>query len=369
MRTAQWIILLASIFVAIDARAEQLVDMVRDLNALQNRMVAGDAAARERSAQQFDLIERMFAKADPEILSEEGNMRAAIVYLLCGGASEKLRDLASTRRARNDLGALLDASLLYAAGDPGASEALMRFDARQYPASLGGHLALVQAGALIGADNARAIALLDLARLLMPGSLVEEAALRREISILDPSRDGEKLGLLAVRYAAKYASSPFARHFWSQLPNMAEAAPASATFSSRFDLVLNKAPASERINLYLARSRRALLAGNFGESERAIEMAERDVPDARSRRRIGVYHAALATLRDQQGVSALRGLEIADLPVEDAELVRLAMSVGAKLEAPSDEKVAPEEEKDELATMARRALAEADELLKRADRR
>lgn len=372
MRRAGWIMLLLSI-VAMEAHAQPFADMVRDLNSMQSRMAFGDAAAREQAARQFDLIERSISEADAPLLSDERNARAAIIYLLCGGAPGKVRDLVRSSRVNETLSALLEASLQYADGDAAATNALMHFDARQYPPALGGHLALVQAGLLIGTDNARAIALLDLARLLMPGSLVEEAALRREISILDPVRDAEKLGLLAVRYASKYASSPFARHFWALLPAIARGVPTSSLLASRFAVVLDKAPTGERADLYLALSRRALLAGKFEEAEKAIEMATKDIPGASVERRIKTYRTVLSALEDRRSFSALRALETAGLPPEDIELVELAASVGAKLEAPSDNRNqtgddAVEEEKSEMAENARRALAQADELLKRAGR-
>jgi chemotaxis protein MotC len=357
-----------------EACAQPLADLVRDLNTMQNRMVAGDQAARDQAARQFNLIEKEVGNADPASWMEERHARAAIIYLLCGGAAGGLRGLVDAKRFNEALSPLLSASLLYADGDPRARDALMAFDARQYPAMLGAHLALVQGGSLIGTDNSRAIALLDLARLLMPGSLVEEAALRREISALDPARDEEKIGLLAIRYAAKYASSPFARHFWELFPNIALAA--TALPPSRVDLVLDKAPPAERLDFYLALSRRSLLAGNFPEADAALAKIAKVGLDPQQSKRLAAYRAVVSTLRDEQGVAALRRLDSAGLPGEDARLVKLAASVGAKLDktidAASTSSGAGEAASDDtydLEENVRKALAQTDELLKTANRR
>lgn len=357
-----------------NAWAQRFADIVRDLNVMQNRMVAGDSVARDQAAKQFDAVERAIGAADPAIWTDESNVRAAIVYLLCGGASGKLRAFLDAKNVDGSLSPLLAASVQYADGDPAAAKALSGFDARQYPPLLGGHLALVQGGALMGSDKPRAIELFDLARLLMPGSLVEEAALRREMSILDPSRDGEKLGLLAVRYATKYRASPFARHFWEMLPAMALSTPASASQGARFGLIFDKAPPNERIDFYLALSRRALLAGNLVEAGATVDKAASVGSDAMARKRVGAYRIALATLRDEQSASALRALDVAGLPRADIDLIELVTSVETKLSAvaPTDARqsaaIAPEEERYEVETAVRRALSDSDELLKRAER-
>ncbi|QGM97904.1 hypothetical protein [Methylocystis parvus] len=370
MRTGAWLLLFFSI-VGAEAHARPLAEMVRDLNALQNRMAMGDIAARDEAARQFDRIEKATFAAEPDFLREERDARSAVIYLLCGGGAGGLRAIFEAKRANEILAPLLDVSLRYAEGDAGALQTLLQFDPRRYPAGLGGHLALVQAGGLIGSDNGRAIALLDLARLLLPGSLVEEAALRREISILDPVRESDKLGLLAVRYAAIYASSPFARQFWGLLPNMARGASVSSLFASRFSLVLDKAPAPDRTAAYLALARRALLAGKFPDAGKAVETAERGDLDDRAKRRVEIYRSALSVLEEKRSVAALRDIETKGLPTEDVQLVQLVASVGEKLARPIEKKApvggSDAGEKSEMATAIREALARTDELLKRAD--
>lgn len=366
--------LFAAALPCVGARAESMADMVRDLNAMQNRMVTGDATARDQSARQFDLIEKAIANVDSASWREERHARAAIVYLLCGGAAGGLRGVLAAKHFDEGLSSLLDASLLYAEGDPRARNALMAFDARQYPAMLGGHLALVQGGTLVGIDNAKAIGLFDLARLLMPGSLVEEAALRREISILDPVRDNEKLGLLSVRYAAKYSSSPFARHFWELFSNIALGFDGMAPPTSRVDLVLEKAPQPERFAFYLALSRRFILAGGFADADAALAKARMSALDPMQSRRVSAYLATLSALRGDQRATVLREIETSGLPDEDVRLVSLAASVGVRLEKPIDsssqgDEASLSDDKYELEESVRHALAQTDELLKRAIRR
>ena len=51
-----------------------------------------------RNPRQFDVIEKAIGVVEPEGWADERNQRAAIVYLLCGGAAPGLRE--STSRAR-----------------------------------------------------------------------------------------------------------------------------------------------------------------------------------------------------------------------------------------------------------------------------
>jgi chemotaxis protein MotC len=261
MSRLAWIAMILTMFLsAPDSKALELSEMVRDLNMMQNRMVAGDAAARDDAARQFDLIEKAIDPEDPKPWTEERNMRAAVIYLLSGGESAKLRKIRDAKLFGEEFRDILAASLRYTEGE---TADLMPFDARRYPAMLGGHLALVQGGAIIGKDNLRAVALLDLARLLMPASLVEEAAIRREISLLDPVRENQKLVLLATRYVTKYLASPFAQNFWDEFRTIVLGEPNASLASSRLDPILDKAPPDQRLDIYLALSRRALLAGSL----------------------------------------------------------------------------------------------------------
>lgn len=366
MRRALWpLTMLAFLQLNAPARAVEFAEMVRTLNAMQNRMTIGDAAARDQAAKQFDLIEKTIETIEPDGWSDERTLRAAILYLLCGGAPGSLREIHEAGFATGKLASLLAASVEYADGrDGGAPKALMEFDPREFPSMLGGHLALVQGGALMGEDTPRAMALLDLARLLMPGSLVEEAALRREISILDPVRESDKLALLSVRYVSKYLMSPYAQHFWDVLRRVTVDDPTFLPRSAKFDPVFAKAPSSDRPSLYLALARQALLAGKFDEAKLKIDKAGEAAASSASEKRVGVYRNIVAALTQDGAAEALRAVDVSELDKKDAALVAMASSVTAGLAAKKPE--VPADDNYEIATTLRQAIAQSDELLKRA---
>ena len=81
------------------------------------------------------------------------------------------------------------------------------------PASLGGQVAMAQAALIVGEDPRKALVHLDQARLLAPGTLVEEAAIRRSIFVADQIRDQERFELLARQYLQRFRHSVYAGNF------------------------------------------------------------------------------------------------------------------------------------------------------------
>ena len=78
---------------------------------------------------------------------------------------------------------------------------------------VGPYLALVSANSVIRKDPALALTYFDWARLVAPGTIVEEAALRRSIYIASQSGWIDKSMVYANRYARRYLRSPYASQF------------------------------------------------------------------------------------------------------------------------------------------------------------
>src|SRR5690606_33344903 len=108
-------------------------------------------------------------------------------------------------------------ALAYAEGrDDEARAHLLGVDARRLDPGLAGAVALVQSALVADTDPKRASEFLDQARLLAPGTLVEEAALRRQILLLPSIGQLHRLVLL-TRYVRRFGKSYYARAFWRQL--------------------------------------------------------------------------------------------------------------------------------------------------------
>jgi chemotaxis protein MotC len=362
-----------TIFSAASSAAE-FVDMVRDLTALQNRMVTGDEKARELVAQQFDAIETKIPELGPDEWGLTKNTRGAIVYLLGGGAPSAIRELYDAGFFSQEDASLVETSLLYAEGRPEAKAKLKSFDPRAYPAVLGGHLALVQGGALIDEKNPAASDALDLARLLMPTSLVEEAALRREMRVLDPAKSAAKLDALAQIYVRKYLESPYARNFWAEIRALIFRTPRDANLemAERFSAILDGAPAAEQFDLKAAIFRSALLKGNTGEATLWLDKAAAVAAPGPNQERVIFYRSLMAEL----GVAAETKERKPAGPVStprdpDDRLLRdLATNVVRRIEASgttatSNKDLTPPDEPSGIEKSAHALIEEVDSLLRK----
>lgn len=381
------LIALASPGVASAERAFDFVESLRDLNAVQNRMAAGDAAARAAAPERLSTIERALPSMRTEAWKDARNARSAAVYLLCGGSPRALRKLFDAHAFADDAAPLLAASLVYAEGRGEAGKLLSALDAKSFPANLGGHLALVQGGTMLGADHAQAKKLFGLARLLTPGSLVEEAALRRETMILDAPAESGRLLSLATRYVSKYSASPFARSFWDGFKHVLTANALSLDPARLVELEkLAEHPSSTiALEIHFSIARKAILHARLDVAKAEIASAERlaDKPSDKSR---ALWHQSLVKTMTgdfAKGLDELQQRDANTLSPADAELQGIVTGVTTRIrddarEAPSSPADAGERsgqaadgaalDERPIVEVVRQGLALADELLKKASR-
>ncbi len=354
------------------ACAQDFAESVRELNAAQNRMAIGRQNAKEQVETRLKAVEALIPALEPDAWTQSRNIRAAVIYLLSGGETDVLREIFDAGFIVGNEAPLLEAALLNAEGDERGTDRISTFDPTHYTALLGGHLALVQGGALVGRNNVQAIAKLDLARLLMPTSLVEEAALRREIRALDASKHREKILALAAIYAARYRASPYARNLISDLRMflLKPEVDADQEFATKLEQILEIAPASERLEIYLARCRAALAAGRFDEARRRLANAFSVAETREMRERLSAYQTLFARIEapSHQTISVKEPTALASLTPDDKRIISIVGAVLSRLDIPSptprsgEDKTSSRDE-PELVEKARIRLEHVDMML------
>jgi chemotaxis protein MotC len=183
---------------------------VRMLGALQERIAHGDEAAVPLQQAIVLEIAQELTTFPPEVWTSVRNRQALIKFALSGGDPTLLQMVLSRKLFAEGEVAVAQAALAYAQGNRSVTLRLLdKVDVYELPPSLAGHVALVKAIVVANTDLARVVRLCDDARLLSPGTLVEETALRLAIEATITQGDQAKFEAIALRYFRRFPRSPF----------------------------------------------------------------------------------------------------------------------------------------------------------------
>jgi chemotaxis protein MotC len=354
---------------------------IRTLQVLQEQIAHGNAGAQAAQPHLMQHIADRFLDADPAAWRDPRNARAAVLFLLSGGSSSVVRTVLQKATVPPDMDRLLKGALAYAEGQDGIARELLRtVDPRALPAALGGHVALVQATLLANKDPVAAGKLLDLARLLAPGSLIEEAALRRQVFLVADKDTLDKFASLSRQYVRRFHKSVYAENFKQRFTAAATklALMGDVAQLAKLEPVLAELPVDEQRDFYLAIAKAAIVEGKTVSARFAAEKAAALAPDhSADSARAKLYIGAALIVSDEveKGVSTLQAADHAMLSAEDADLRGAALTVAQSVqaepptpddEAESDAAPPPPADAATLALMeqARKALDASDRLLK-----
>jgi chemotaxis protein MotC len=241
--------------------ALQPYQLVRSLQLIQDRIATGDHAALPMQAKLLEMTDARLRAADAEDFKDPKNFRALLVYGMSGGNPVTVE--AASSRATSDPQNLAIAKgvIDYLNGRPGeAIEALKPIDPMALPPDLGAFLALVKGSLLAGDQPVAALKLLDEAKLLSPGTLVEEAALRRSVGIAATQGDAARFALASTQYAERYLYSPYASQFADSFVTGVIALHMSISLDKLADITSMMDPEREKV-IYLRIARRAAIDG------------------------------------------------------------------------------------------------------------
>ncbi|WP_072395268.1 hypothetical protein [Hyphomicrobium sp. CS1GBMeth3] len=345
--------------------------LIRSLRKVQDEIAAGSAEAHDRQRQIMRDLGAQMTALPVAVWDDVRNVRAAIFFVLSGGDPAVLKAIVTRPRTPYVERRALRGALAYGEGRSlDALGMLQKLEARKLDSLLGGIVALIQGTLVTKKDPKKAIAFLDEARLLSPGTLVEEAALRQQILLLAREGELERFDLLAEQYSRRFPNSLFARSFRRQFfagvarQNYKRA----SEWISRTETELQKVPPTERVGLYLAIAEEATKGGNIDIARHAAGKArELSRADSRSLQRAKLFEgAALAVTSDfAEGVSLLDEIDPekvaeSDLKVRDAAL-SVAAAVGRWPEAPE---TLEETAEPQSVGRAQALLSKVDSLLK-----
>lgn len=353
-------------------------DMMRELRQMQDRLARGDLDAVTKQRALIEQITAEFEKADDEVWKDARNARSVLAFVLSGGDPKVLRGLLLRGQPTG-----VDTNLargVHAFVSNRKGEALEHFanvNPLDLEPALAGQIALAQAELLARSDLGRALQKLAEARLLAPGTLIEEASLRRQISILSSQKRFADADKASEIYFRRFPNSAYAGTLKRQIARMTVDRPAVDEKSplTLLEAAIDRMSRRDRVDMYLEISKEALQRGRRDIVNFAAGRAEQ-LTDAATllRRRTQIYLQAMrvASLDADAAKDALEKLNSDDLAKDDAELIRAAQAIAGQINrvvtvTPSD-KPEPEWLNELGATFgnvgrARERLATADKLL------
>ncbi|MBB3996396.1 hypothetical protein [Aureimonas pseudogalii] len=355
------------------SRTPMPFDVMRSVQFLQDQVARGNDRAIRVQALLLRRFGPTFLEADPVVWKDPRNVRAVILFTLSGGSSEVIDRLAGESLLDETQTALVQGASAYVRNDlETAAKRLLEVDLASLEPVLAAQLSLVL-GQILQIDHpADALPHLDRARLLAPGTLIEEAALRLEATLVEAQGERTFADRLARQYFDRYADSSYAGNFEARFAAIyvgrAKTDPGAA-MAAMAD-VLAGLPDPRQARLFLSASRRSLVEGNLKFANDAAQkgLSLEGVAEAdRVRGRLYEVASRLGTTDPAGARSELEAIDAAQLHPEDAKLLDAAFGVldsidAHPLVAAADPVAAPSTpEAPSVLSRAEQALAQASQ--------
>lgn len=315
----------------------QFRNSARTLERVQDATASGDSAAVEVQSKLIIQMGTDLMNAKQSDLQDVRNLRAVAVYLFSGGNPNVAERRLIPLKIDPENKVLLDGALAYARGDKASAiKFLGNVDIASLPPTLAGRVALVKAILTSAEDPKAALSLLGTARALMPGTLVEEGALRRCISFAGKLPDIEQLEHCASAYIRRFPVSlywaDFEESFTLGLIEM-DYLKAGGTMP-RLNVILKDLPAADYRKMLLMISKAAT---GHGRRSLAISSAQsaRELSRAGSAEmaRSNLYEGAILIVEEgyELGKTKLEKIDRSFLDPSDRSLLEKALELSRQI--------------------------------------
>ena len=249
--------------------------MVRSLQIVQDRIADGDHAALPMQKKMIELIDRRILEAAPEEFADRRNFDALLVYGMSGGNPQTVEAVASRLNLDQHDATLAAGLIAYFRSNTGRAQSLLApLDPEKEGREVGAFLALIKGTLRAMEQPTDGLALMDLARLYAPGTLVEESALRRSITIAVKIGDPERFIRASEQYGRRFLRSPYASHFADGFINGVVAFDGKIALEEVEEIV-SAMNAEQQLAVYLRIARKAAILGHAELAEFASSRAGR----------------------------------------------------------------------------------------------
>ncbi len=312
--------------------------MVRSLQLVQDQLAGGDHAALPMQRKLLEFSDQLFRSAGRETFEDRRNLTALFVYAMSGGSPATVETTFSRAELQGDELVIGKALVAYTHGDVHrAGRLLSSIDPMAQANEVAALLELVKGSISGSADASAGLEALDRARLLAPGTLVEEAALRRSLPLCVQLPDAGRFLRAANQYTRRFLHSPYASEFADAFVEGLVALQDKIT-TGQIEAIVSYMPQAQQEAIYLRLARKSTI---HGHNERAAFAAERagnaaprvqSGPDARAQ--LYAAMAAVTSKNVEDAIAAFDRIDVTALSPRDQQLLASAKAVAAQILSP-----------------------------------
>ncbi|GEM_PF-5172429 len=315
------------------------------LHALRDKVAEGDEAAWRAQARLNRGMARLLAAMPDEAWQHPLNAQALLAWVL-GGGNPALAKRLLRRKVEVALpeGALAGAVDYVEGRNAAAWRRLRNIDDRALGVVARAQLLLVRATLQAPGNPREALRMLAWVRLLKPGSLLEEAALRRAVHLAGTHADIDTFVQLAAAYMRRYPRSRFRKDFLRRLSVFLvqlDDVPGKRPFERLLPFI-DRLPKRSRALLLAAITRQALISGKRDlallAGSRAL-MQNIRAPAYMARVRTWMAAAQVVSPRPQAAMRLLQQVDRRLLGRSDRRLRAAALLVGEAILREPDERL------------------------------
>ena len=359
-------------------------ELTRSLQLVQDGIAQGNSSAFAAQRKLLRVIAKRFSAFKPDVWQDPRNARAALLLSMSGGPPWTLKSLVEKKLLPAKEMRVGKAVVAFAEGRRRRAWYLFsKIDARKVHPVLAGHIALIKGGLIAPSRPAVAFQYLSDARLFAPGTLVEEAALRRQVLLATASGHSNMLNDLTQQYIRRFVRSPYLKRF---LGVYAESVVARSEMSEtvQFDdvgSVLQLLPKKQRYPVLLDIARLSLARGQLSLARESAAMLAKPKHNSGGalNNRAELYQAAAKVVTDEydESLKAISGINKKALNRQDADLRKATLmlahairkwpdnvDVGASSELGKKSDEGKKGELDSLIQNANAAISGVDALLR-----
>jgi len=346
MLRASLFALLLSAQVLPNAHAQDALSLDALLSSLmqvQDKIAQGDAGALPVQTHLMKLLDGNIGEIGNDAPLGREEIRALLIFGIIGSGSNAVADVLAGVSANSDDKKLFDAVIDYRKRR--RRQAIDRFkliDEKKLDPRLAPFIAFARGNLLAKRNPKRAMRQYDRVRLLAPGTLLEEATIRRLLTLSVAAKDSNRFMSLAKQYARRFLTSPYRQQYLSVLRRGLMSLHRTIPHHQIEELA-GLMPRQFAVALYLHMARSAVIAGHFKLARFGVKKI---TELAAASDEVRIKTAQLDLLREitrlvedepEEVLQKLRLVDETKLDPTDRRLLQAAIDIVSSVLSPIDE--------------------------------